>query len=97
MAISTHDDEIRRDVRCVGHDAVRHVDAPTNDPFEVNLEIMASQMTSDVGVRQVIAFERFGRHGHHLDGFGTVEKWQSIRNRARLGALRPSTPGRDRA
>ena len=83
MAISAHDDEIRRDIRRVGQDGVCHVGSPGDEPLEVNVEIMVSQMTSDVGTRRVITFEWFGRPDHDLDGFGAVQKRQCIRNSAR--------------
>lgn len=90
MAISAHDDEIRRDIHRVGKNGACHVGSLDDNPLEVNVELMTSQMTSDVGVRQLVTFERLSRHDHHLDSFGAVQKRQYIRYRAR--GLAPSVP-----
>src|SRR5215472_8286261 len=95
MAISAHDDEIRRDIRRVGQDGVCHIRFPGDDPLAVDVEIMVSQMTCDVGTRRVITFEWFSRHNNELDGFGAVEKWECIRNGTRC--LAPSVPAHQNA
>ena len=69
--------------------------SPVTIRLKVNVEIVASQMASDVSARQLVTFEWFSRHDHHLDSFGAAQKRQCVGNRAR--GLTPSVPAQQNA
>ena len=87
MAIAAHDHEVSGDIRGMGKDRVRNIDAVGRDALDLDIESMARKMVSNFDPRQFSILRRTSYHRKYFDHLGAFKH----RHRITDGASRGST------
>src|SRR5450830_1123102 len=87
VAVAAHDHEVSGDIRGMGKDCLRNIDALGRDALDLDLKSMARKMLSDIYPRQFSILCRTSYHRKYFDHLGAFKH----RHRITDGASRGST------